>query len=169
MRRRQLPGEPEPPTKGELKRQAQGVQELADRLVAAPEAVLSGLDLPETLRDAIDLARRITSHGALVRQKHYVGKLLRRMDVEPLRAALESDEAARQREARRFKEIERWRDRIVDEGDPAVDALLAAHPGLDGAPLRSLAAEARREREAGGPHKAARSLFRALGKALAAA
>ena len=89
MRRRAIPGEPEPPSKGELKRRAHSVQELADRLIAVPESTLDGLDLPEALRDAVLLARRINGGSALVRQKQYVAKLMRRIDVEPLRAALE--------------------------------------------------------------------------------
>jgi ribosome-associated protein len=65
MRRRELPGGLPPPTKGELKRQALAVQDLADRLIDAPESVAAGIDLPEKLADAIALARRITSHAAL--------------------------------------------------------------------------------------------------------
>ena len=125
MRRRQLPGEPEPPSKGELKRQARSVQDLADRLIEAEDLSLDSLDLPETLRDAILLARRISSYAALARQKQYVAKLLRKVDVEPLRHALDSRETDHQLEARLFRRVEGWRDRIVEEGAAAGDALVA--------------------------------------------
>jgi ribosome-associated protein len=166
MRRRHIPGEPEPPTKGELKRQAHSVQELGERLIDAPDAVLDGLDLPETLLDAIQLARRITSHGALLRQKMYIGKLLRKVEVEPIRERLESQDAARRNEARRFHRVERWRDRLLDEGEPALDELLEAHPGLDGPQFRSLLSQAQTERARGGSQRHSRSLFRALNSAL---
>ena len=117
MRRRQLPGEPPPPTKGELKRQAQTLQALGEQLIEAPEELVAGLDLPEKLRDAIELARRITSHGALVRQKLFVGKLMRDVDPDPIRAALASVAETARLATMRFKRAERWRDRLVQEGE----------------------------------------------------
>jgi ribosome-associated protein len=167
MRRRHIPGEPEPPTKGELKRQAHSVQELGEQLIDAPDAVLEALELPETLLDAIHLARRITSHGALLRQKMYIGKLMRKIDVEPIRERLESQQAARRNEARRFHRVEHWRDRIVDEGETAIGELVADYPTLDSPQFRALAAEARRERGQGVSRRSSRELFRALNEAMA--
>jgi ribosome-associated protein len=166
MRRRHIPGEPEPPTKGELKRQAHSVQELGERLLDTPDSVLEGLDLPETLLDAIQLARRITSHGALLRQKMYIGKLMRKIDVEPIRERLESQEAARRNEARRFHRVEHWRDRLLEGGDAALEELLAAYPGLDKPQFRALAGQARTERDQEGSKRHSRELFRALNDAL---
>ena len=76
------------PSKSELKRQSRDLQDLGDELVALPPAEFDALPLPEDVRDAIVAARRITSHGARLRQKLYIGKLLRRIDVEPVREAL---------------------------------------------------------------------------------
>jgi ribosome-associated protein len=166
MRRRQLPGEPEPPTKGELKRQARSVQDLADRLVDATDLPLETLGLPEAVCDAVLLARRISSRSALLRQRQFVGKLLRKVDVEPLRAALESRETVRHVEARHFRQVERWRDRIVEEGTAAVDALVAEQPGFDTPAFRALADEACRERNVGGTQRAFRELFRAINQGL---
>lgn len=167
MRRRSIPGEPEPPSKGELKRRAHSVQELADRLVEAPESTLDALGLPDSLHDAVLLARRISGGSALVRQKQYVAKLMRRIDVEPLRAALESRDAERRLEARRFQRAERWRDRIVAEGAAAVEELLQELPQLDAPAFRALAEEARLEDGSGRPPRARRELFRELYAALA--
>ena len=168
MRRRSIPGEPEPPSKGELKRRAQSVQELADRLVEAPEGMLDALGLPEALRDAVQLARRISGGSALVRQKQYVAKVMRRLDLEPLRAAFDSRDVERRFEARRFQRAERWRDRIVAEGAAGVEALVRELPQLDDPAFRALADEARREDGSGRPPRARRELFRALYAALTA-
>ena len=167
MRRRQLPGEPDPPSKGELKRQARSVQDLADRLIEAEDLSLDSLDLPETARDAIVLARKISSYAALARQKQYVAKLLRRIDVESLRSALESRDTDHQLEARLFRRVEGWRDRIVEEGTPAVDALVAECPTLDTPAFRALADDACRERRVGSSQRAFRQLFRAINRELA--
>lgn len=166
MRRRQLPGEPEPPSKGELKRQAQSVQALADRLVEAPEATIAALGLPERLQDAVMLARRIRGGGALVRQKQFVAKLMRGIDLEPVQAALQEQEAERMLDARLFRQVEGWRDRILEEGAPAVEAVAQECPALDTPAFRSLAEAARREHATGRSRGSARELFRTIDRAL---
>lgn len=169
MRRRELPGGIPPPTKGELKRQALAVQDLADRLIDAPEIVLAGLDLPEKLADAVELARRITSHAALVRQRQFVAKLMRGIDPEPVRAALEAQADAARQDAARFRRAERWRDRLVDGGQAAVAEFTAEYPAVDGAELARLVAAAVAERRDGRSPGAGRKLFRFVQGALAAA
>jgi ribosome-associated protein len=160
MRRRQLPGEPPPPTKGELKRQAQTLQALGEQLIEAPEELVAGLDLPEKLRDAIGLARRIKSHGALVRQKLFVGKLMRRIDPEPIRAALEAVSETARLETMRFKRAERWRDRLVLEGQAAIVEFMAEFPQADRTTLSRLAGAAAAEQASGKAGGTKRELFR---------
>ena len=160
MRRRELPGGIPPPTKGELKRQAQAVQDLANRLVDAPADLVEGLGLPEKLADAVALARRITGGGALVRQKQFVAKLMRGMDLDPVRSALDARADAARLDAARFRRAERWRDRLVDEGPEALEAFAAEHPGADRAELATLAGAAVAERRSGQAGGAGRRLFR---------
>ncbi len=159
----------EPPSKSQRKRDAEDLKDLGDELVALPAADLEALPLAEKLRDAIDLARRITAHGAAARQRQLIGKILRKVDVEEIRAALAARALARKLEAREFHRIEVWRDRLLAEGEPALAALLAAEPALDAKRLRALLAQARAEAAAGRPPAAARELFRWLRDALAAA
>ena len=159
MRRRQLPGEPPPPTKGELKRQAHDLQALGEELIAAPEELVAKLDLPEKLRDAIELARRITSHGALVRQKLFVGKLMRRVDPAPIRAALDAVSETARLATMRFKRAERWRDRLAQEGQPALAEFSAEFPQANRAELAQLSAAATAEQATGKPAGAKRKLF----------
>jgi len=169
MRRRELPGGLPPPTKGELKRQALAVQDLANRLIDAPASVAAGIDLPEKLADAIALARRITSHAALLRQRQFVGKLMRGLDPEPIRAALEARDGAARQDAARFRRAERWRDRLVDGGKEALAEFTAEYPVADGAELSRLVAAAMAERRDGRSPGAGPKLFRFVQAALAAA
>ena len=169
MRRRELPGGLPPPTKGELKRQALAVQDLANRLIDAPASVAAGIDLPEKLADAIALARRITSHAALLRQRQFVGKLMRGLDPEPIRAALEARDGAARRDAARFRRAERWRDRLVDGGKEALAEFTAEYPVADGAELSRLVAAAMAERRDGRSPGAGPKLSRFVQAALAAA
>jgi len=167
MRRRELPGGVPPPTKSELKRQAQAVQELADRLVLAPEDLVDSLGLPDKLADAIALARRITGGGALARQRQFVAKLMRGLDLEPMRAALDSHADVARLDAARFRRAERWRDRLVDGGE-AVVAEFVAESSMDREELARLVATAREERRGGKATGAGRRLFRRVQEALAA-
>lgn len=160
MRRRELPGGIPPPTKGELKRQAQAMQDLANRLIDAPEGIADGLDLPEKLTDAIALARRITSHAARVRQRQFVAKLMRGIDPAPLAAALDAQSDAARLEAARFKRAERWRDRLVDGGKEALAEFTAEFPAADGAQLARFVSAAAAERRASRSSGAGRKLFR---------
>src|SRR5688572_5488331 len=70
------------PNKSALKRRAQGLQDLGEVLIDLPQTELDALPLPESLRDAVMLARRITQHGGLYRQKQLIGKLMRKIDAE---------------------------------------------------------------------------------------
>ncbi len=155
--------EEERPSKSARKRAAHAAQDLGEALIALKEPQLAALELPEALADAVRLARRITSRAGLARQRQYIGKLMRGIDPEPIRAALAARRAEDARETERFKRLESWRARLIAEGAPALAELARWHPQLDQAAwaARIRAAHEEQQRSAqGGP--AARELFRAL-------
>lgn len=76
------------PSKSSRKRAAHAAQAMGERLITLREAELERLALPEPLLTAVREARRIRSHGGLSRQKQYIGKLMREIDLAPLEAAL---------------------------------------------------------------------------------
>jgi ribosome-associated protein len=77
------------PSKSARKRAYLALQKLGEELVTLREADLQAIPLDEELREAVMEARRIKAHGALRRQKQYIGKLMGRVDPEPIREALE--------------------------------------------------------------------------------
>jgi len=160
--------EDEGPSKSQRKREAEELKDLGEQLVRLPEPDLARLPLPERLRDAIELARRITAHGGAARQRQLIGKLLRHSDVTEIRAAIEAQQIDQRLASREFHRIETWRNRLVAEGAPAIEALLATETGLDAARLRSLVETARHDAALGRPPAASRELFRWLRTALAA-
>ncbi len=159
----------ERPNKSLLKREAEDMKRLGDELVRMAPSELEQIPLPEKLRDAIELARRISAHGGAARQRQLIGKLLRKHDVTEIQAALAARALDERLRAREFHRIENWRNRLIAEGDPAVEALLAAHPELDAGKLRSLVGTAQHEASRGRPPAASRELFRWLREALAEA
>ena len=153
----------ERPNKSQLKREMQDLQELGVELVKLPADKLAELDLPEKLVDAIVLARRISSHGAQKRQRQYIGGLLSTLDdVAPIRAYLEQLRGADRVSKARFQENERWRARLIAEGDTALAEFLERHPEADSQHLRRLARDAAAEAASGRPPRHARELFRYL-------
>ena len=76
------------PSKSARKREYIALQLLGEELLTVKEPDLLGMQLDDELLDAVLEARRIKAHGALRRQKQYIGKLMRKIDPEPIRAAL---------------------------------------------------------------------------------
>jgi ribosome-associated protein len=76
------------PSKSEKKREYLALQKLGEALIPLQEEDLRAMALDEELLDAVLEAKRISKRGALRRQKQYIGKLMGRVDPEPIRAAL---------------------------------------------------------------------------------
>jgi ribosome-associated protein len=150
------------PSKSSLKRESAALQDLGQELLDLSSEQLARLDLPAELFEAVRLGQTITAHGGLKRQRKFIGKLLRQLDAEPIRAGLAAlkHEGA---DAVRLQHLcERWRDRMLGEGDSAVNEFIGEHPDADRQKLRQLARDGQRERDAGKPPRAARLLFRYL-------
>jgi len=150
------------PSKSQLKREAQALQDLGTELVELRAEQLKRLDLPEDLRDAVELARRINQRGGRKRQLQYIGKLMRGIDAEPIRAALDALRRPAREDTARQHRLENWRDRLLAEGDAALEALLEDYPNADRQHLRRLIRDAQRETTQEKSPKSARALFRYL-------
>jgi len=153
----------ERPSKSARKRAAHAAQDLGEALLRLSDAELAALELPERLREALHAARSISSRAAGARQRQYIGKLMRQVDPEPIRAALAARSARDARDTERFRRIENWRERLITEGAAALAELAGWHPGIDVPEWQRRIGAARAERDRGGSAGAAsRELFRAL-------
>jgi len=150
-----------PISKTQRKKESSALQDLGAELVALSDERLSVLDLPEFLSDAVIAARAITAHEARRRQMQYIGKLMRKVDAEPIRARLQAWKAPSLVEAAQFKKAEAWRERLLAD-DKALAALQSEYPSADGARLAGLIDDARRERLGNHPPKHYCALFQAL-------
>lgn len=128
------------PSKSARKREQLERQALGEKLIALSDTELGSLPLDEKLGEAIRGARKITSHEALRRQKQLIGKLMRDIDLEPVRSQLLALQADELRLKRAFAAAEKWRDRIVGEGAAGLDAF-ETEIGATDTTLRSLLAE----------------------------
>lgn len=148
-------------SKTRRKKDMHALQELGEELVALNKERLAQLDLPESLLDAVKEAKRITKFGALSRQMQYIGKLMRDVDPEPIRAKL-AEWAGQSKELNaKFHRLESLRERLL-ENDSAFGEVAEQFPLADLQRLRTLIRNARQEKIANKPPKSSRALFKEL-------
>lgn len=152
-----------PPSKSQRKRDAHALQELGESLVNLNKSALAKIPMPDDLRMAISKAQHTQQRGALKRQIQYIGKLMRQLDdIAILRQAYEQVTHPFQENVEHHHLLEDWRDRLLAEGDSALEQLLSEYPQTDRQHIRQLLRTAHKEAEANKPPKSARELFRYL-------
>ena len=150
------------PNKSQLKREADALFGLGKRLVELEKSTLQSLELPNELASAIDAAKEIRSNNALKRQFKLIGKMLRSIETEGLQKVIEDRDLQHRKGVGEFHQIEKWRDRLIAEGNSAVSELLSSYPDVDRQRLNQLVRSAAKEAQLGKPPKSSRQLFRFL-------
>ncbi|MFQ7555159.1 ribosome biogenesis factor YjgA [Haemophilus parainfluenzae] len=148
-------------SKSEIKRDAEDLKQLGEKLVNLTKANLTKVPLDDSLKDAIELAQRLQKE-ARRRQLQYIGKLLRSIDAEPIREALEKIENKHNQQQAMLHKLEILRDELVAKGDIALTDLLNEHPSADRQQLRNLIRAAQKEKEQNKPSKAYREIYQIL-------
>lgn len=152
----------ERPSKSQLKREMQALQQLGEQIIAMSDAQRARFPLSDDLLAAVEETGRIKAREARRRHMQYVGKLMRGEDLDGIQAVFDEIENEKLRRDHAFHRLEKWRDRLIDEGDDAVEPFLTAFPGVERQALRQLIRNARRERDQGKPPTSARRLFKLI-------
>ncbi|MBK1649721.1 hypothetical protein CKO36_14220 [Rhabdochromatium marinum] len=160
-RQPESPDFPEGPSKSSIKREHLALQALAEQLLSLPRAELERLALDAKTWEAIDETARIKDKRALARHYKRIANCLARLDQEPLKALLARREQAERAASARHHQLERWRERLITEGDAALEDFLTQYPEAERQPLRALIRVARRDTEQHRP-EGPRKLFRHL-------
>lgn len=104
------------PSKSARKRENLELQSIGESLIDLTGEQLRSLSLDERLLDAVCAAQGMKAHGALRRQRQLIGKLMREVDPEPIRVALDAFGHHDNQAKDVFRASEKWRDRIAAEG-----------------------------------------------------
>ncbi|MFW0700435.1 ribosome biogenesis factor YjgA [Pantoea sp. R13S299] len=148
-------------SKSEIKRDAEELKRLGAELVELGKNSLDKIPLDERLRAEVELAQRIKKEGRR-RQLQLIGKLLRSIDVEPIRVALDKLNNRHNQQVALFHKLEMLRDRLIEQGDEAMSDVIALYPEADRQQLRSMIRNAQKEKTGNKPPKSARQIFQYL-------
>ncbi|MFT7582302.1 MAG: ribosome-associated protein [Myxococcota bacterium] len=153
----------------QAKQQRKELEGIGRQLIALPASALKSARLPELLQGAVLDGQRM-KRGALNRQVLYIGRLLQELedDAQPIIDFVALGRRQNREDTLDFKRLERWRERLLVEGGPAIEEFIGQHPTADRRQLRQLVRTAEREQELGRPPAASRKLFKELRKAFEA-
>jgi len=149
------------PSKTKQKEVMHELRDLGAELVELSVGQLKRINVPENIFDAVRDCQKITAHGARRRQIQYLGKLMRSVDDEPIRAGLALLRGESSAETARLHRLERLRVRLLED-EAVLTEIAAQWPGVDLQHLRTLRRNALKEKENNKPPKNFRAIFQIL-------
>jgi ribosome-associated protein len=151
------------PSKSQLKRDSEALQDLGEELVNLKPSELEKVPMDEDLADAIELAHKLKGkREAWRRHLQYIGRLMRSRDTTEIEQALDVIRSRHVAGNARMHKLELLRERLIEQGDEAINELLGKYHELDRQKLRQLVRQAKKERNDNKPPVAFRELFQYL-------
>jgi ribosome-associated protein len=133
-----------PPSKTQLKAEADEKQALGEALLTLRADLMARLDLPDKLLEALKEAKRITHFEGRRRQMQFIGKLMRPLNIEPIRAAIDEQANGSADLTLALHLAEQWRDKLI-ASDDALAQWMTDYPDTDSQQLRALIRQARKD------------------------
>lgn len=149
-------------SKSQRKRDANAAQDLGKNILTLSQDDQNSIDLPDSLVQALNDARKIKKNSALKRQLQYIGKLMRHIEVEPIRQQYLKLTNHYDKDIKALHQLENWRDRLLRDGDKALEELLHEAPNADRQHVRQLVRQSAKETKLKKPPKSAREIFKYL-------
>ncbi len=144
-----------PPSKTQLKAEADEMQALGEALLTLRADLMARLDLPDKLLDAIKDAKKITNFEGKRRQMQFIGKLMRPLDPDPIREAINEQLNGSAQLTLALHLAEQWRDKLVAD-DESLQQWLVEYPDTDSQQMRALIRQARKDYKPEKPGEAPR-------------
>ncbi|WNO09582.1 ribosome biogenesis factor YjgA [Teredinibacter sp. KSP-S5-2] len=154
------------PSKTQIKKEMHELQELGVKLTELTLEQISRLPLTEELYNAITEAPKITQRSAKKRHMQFIGKLMRKADGDAIREAYDEIQEAQHQAARQLHLIEKWRDRLADGDNQALQNFIQEYPHADIQQLRQLIRQVQKETSQQKAPAAKRKLFKLIRETL---
>ena len=119
------------PSKTEQKKAMERLQALGERLAGLGTQKLKKMPISETLFLALEELKRLKAHEAVRRQKQYIGKLMREENEEAILNVLNP-----LANPLLNKQMELLVDRLLTQGDPAINDVVRRYPAAERHTLR---------------------------------
>ncbi|MBR9827213.1 MAG: DUF615 domain-containing protein [Oceanospirillales bacterium] len=149
-----------PPSKSQLKREAEELQQLGKHMAELRPDQQARLPIDDQLRSAIAEYSRLKSNNAKGRHLQYIGRLMRTADADAIREVVDRFDSSSAAHNQLFHGMEQWRERLIDGGNAELQSFIEAHPNADIQHLRQLIRNAQRERQREQPPTHSRKLFK---------
>jgi len=150
------------PNKTQLKKDMAALFALSEEMSELSATQLKYLELPENIHKAVVEVSGMPHKGARKRLLKFITGQLHKIDVEPILEKLARMKNKSAHAVREHHIVERWRDKLIAEGNDALTELLNEQPHADRQQLRQLLRNAQKEAEAAKPPKSSRLLYRYL-------
>ncbi|NIB41853.1 DUF615 domain-containing protein [Pseudomaricurvus alkylphenolicus] len=148
-------------SKTEIKREMAELQELGTKIVELSEKYISRIPLEGQLAEAIHQARGMKHREGRRRQLQFIGKLMRKAEnIDDIRAAYQKIVNIGQEHTKIQHQCEQWRDKLMDDGNSALQGFINDFPAANVQHLRQLIRNAQKERSQQKPPSSARKLFK---------
>lgn len=150
------------PNKTLIKKEIGVLFKLAEEMSVLSAAHLKSLELPEKIHKAVVEVSVMKLNGARKRLLKFIAGQLHKMDVDPILERLARIKTQSAHVVREHHITERWRDRLINDGNDALTELMDEHPQADRQKLRHLVRNAQKEAELAAPPKSSRLLYQYL-------
>ena len=149
-------------SKTQIKEEMHALKDLGSALLEVPKSVYDSFPIPDELDEAIQTSHRIKSHIAKKRQLQYIGKVMRRIEHEPIQAAYDEWKNGRKKLSREHNKLEELRDQLIEGDQDALNQVINDHPDCDIQQIRQMIRAAQQEKKQEKPPKSYRKLFKYL-------
>ena len=133
------------PSKSQAKREMRELRDLVSGLGRLSHENISNLSASPGFRAELLKLKELAEGEPRRRHIHFLARCLLEEDEHTLRRERDSQQSGTHEHSRRLHMAERWRDRLLEEGRPALTAFIEAFPETDRQHLRQLLASAARQ------------------------
>jgi len=131
-------------SKSELKRDAERLKDLGEKLAELNPSKWSELPLSENLLAALKENQQIKQHEAKRRHRQYIGKLMREENVDAITEKLDLMDPSSEAHGRLMRQLEMWRTRLIEDSN-GLNGFIEEFPQVDRQQLRNLLRNASKE------------------------
>ena len=149
-------------SKSQKKRDHHALLKLAEHALTLTDDKLRQTGLDEPILKAFFEAKKMRASGARNRQLKYITKLLTHADSTELEGFLDKADQSRESEKQHFHQLEHLRNKLLEQGDQAMQEVIDLYPHADRQQLRNLIRQAQKETAQNKAPAAARKIFKYL-------